>query len=47
VPTLSFSKEFFDIFSPFDEKKMGFQAVPRIAEYAEKSRNSAGFSLSL
>jgi len=26
---------------------MGFRAVPRIAEYAEKSRNSAGFSLSL
>jgi hypothetical protein len=44
---LSFSKEFFDIFSPFDEKKMGFRAVHRIAEYAEKSRNSAGFSLSL
>jgi len=44
VPMLSFFKEFLDIFSPFDEKKMGFRAVHRIAEYAEKSRNSAGFT---
>jgi hypothetical protein len=29
------------------KKKMGFRAVHRIAEYAEKSSNSAGFSLSL
>ena len=29
VPTLSFFKEFFDIFSPFDEKKDGFSSCSR------------------
>ena len=42
-----FPKNFLTFFLLSMKKKMGFRAVPRIAEYAEKSRNSAGFSLSL
>jgi hypothetical protein len=42
-----FSKNFLTFFLLSMKKKMGFRAVPGIAEYAEKSRNSAGFGLSL
>ena len=39
-----FSKNFLTFFLLSMKKKTGFRAVPRIAEYAEKSRNSAGFA---